>query len=125
MTGQDPLTDLNSLRWARPEQLVETPTSARVKARKSPKGSYVAGKMPLDWLVRVDQAYPRALLVTLVIKYKIDVARGREPVTVGESDVSLPSHTLNRTLHALERAGIVRLERHPGRLARIWLIDKP
>ena len=60
-----------------------------------------------------------------MIKHKIDVAHGREPVTVGESDVDLPSHSLNRTLNMLEKAEIVRLERHPGRLARIWLVDKP
>ena len=80
----------------------------------------------MSWLMRTDVAAHTTTLA-LIVKVLIDVA-GSEPVTVPASiweEWGLTRHQRKLALDALERAGIVRTKRVPGKAARIWLVDKP
>ena len=101
---------------------VDLPTTARIAAKKKRRRAFVHADW--DWVLRVKAAHPQALVVALAIKRRSDARRGTGPVIVGESDVDLPLYTLNRVLDALEPAGTIGLERHPGRLVGVWLLDR-
>lgn len=84
--------------------------------------------LPLDWLSLLNEAHPRGVLVGLIIKRAVDMANGEQPVTVSQEtydQVGLTEMMFRRALEGLEHAGLVRVERHRGRLPRITLLKVP
>jgi hypothetical protein len=87
---------------------------------------FVKGPIPLVWLVKANVASNTAV-VAMVIKTMIDMT-GKEPVYLSTKiweQLDLTRDTRKRALDALERVGVIRTERLPGKSTRIWLIDKP
>jgi hypothetical protein len=87
---------------------------------------FLKGPVPFEWLLRADRAAHTAVLA-LIVKMLVD-ASGAEPVKVPASvwDAwGLSRYQRKLAFDALERAGVIRTERAPGKAIRIWLIDKP
>jgi hypothetical protein len=102
--------------------LIELGYEPRSRLRKM---VFVKGPLPLSWLLRVDVA-AGTVLAALIIKMLIDL-RG-EPVCLSSrlaGQLNMSRNRRKRVLDALEHAGIIRTERSPGQVVRIWLIDKP
>lgn len=90
------------------------------------RATFLKGPLPLAWLMRIDVAAHTAVLA-LVIKALVD-AMGSEPVVVPAivwDQWRLTRYQRKLALDALERTGVIRTERTPGKATRIWLIDKP
>jgi hypothetical protein len=87
---------------------------------------YVGGSFPVSWIGKADVA-SNTLALALAVKAQIDIV-GTEPVVVPSvvrRQLGLEPRAFQRALDALERAGVIRTERHPGQATRIWLLDKP
>ena len=62
--------------------LIETPTSLQLKQRKVKRRRFVRGPLEFSWIVEVDRAHPKALVVALAVKMLADIT-GRQPITLG------------------------------------------
>jgi hypothetical protein len=88
----------------------------RKRAEREQRGTFVLGPIPLSWVCACQQAGPGALALALGIRAFEKMRRG--PVRISEAlgrRVGLGADQRRRTLVALEAAGLVRVERHPGR----------
>jgi hypothetical protein len=88
--------------------------------------SFVKGPIYLEWLYRVDVAR-HTVVVALLLKMLLDTGL-EEPLHVPPviwRMWGIPKPVRKRAFDAMERAGIIRTERLPGKAVRIWLIDKP
>ncbi len=76
--------------------------------------------LPLSWLKRVGVA-AYTVRIALLIKSQVDT-KGGEPITIPTwmwQELGLARNTRKRALDALERAGVIRTERPPGRTTKI------
>jgi hypothetical protein len=106
------------------EQLVETPTIARLKLAKAERRQEAFyGRISRDQALAVNCLYPHALVIWLELRRK-QAMKWPKPFVLGDDDLldmQILPRTRDRALAALEAAGFVRVERHRGRLPRIWL----
>jgi hypothetical protein len=105
------------------ESLVETETSQRLKSARKARQRAAFVRAPWDLVCRADRIGPHALIIMLALKRLADM-RVTPPFTLGDQalgELGILPRTRDRTLVALEAAGLIRVERHRGRLPRIWL----
>ena len=106
-------------------RLVDTPTTAQLRARKKMKRAqrFVLGPLPWPWLCSLALCHPRALELALTIKMLSDTA-GREEVALSSTliaELGLGRESKRRALAALETAGLVEVKRMSGRLPLVSL----
>jgi len=86
---------------------------------------FIKGPIPLDWLRDAAKLGTNALEAGLVIWYKTGMSKG-EPVKLGNRDLVMLTgksrDTGRRALQALESAGLVAVEKLPGRKHLIKVI---
>jgi hypothetical protein len=88
----------------------------RKRAERVQRGIFVLGPIPLGWVCACQDAGPGALALALAIRGVSKMRGSAAPVSeaLGRR-VGLGADQRRRALVALEAAGLVRVERHPGR----------
>jgi hypothetical protein len=88
---------------------------------------FILGPLPGDWIGRAAKLPGKALAVALALWFAAGLAKSR---TIKLTAASLDRFVVNRYsayrgLGALERAGLVTVERHAGRCPMVTLLDWP
>jgi hypothetical protein len=106
---------------------VETPTGKRLReGREAKKATNFFGRVGRDNAFAVSHLHPFALPIWLELR-RHKAMKWREPYQLGATalaDMGIERKVRDRALEALEAAGYVRIERHRGRLPRIWLVER-
>lgn len=95
-----------------------------IPVRVSNGARFVKGPIPLEWLGRAARLPGRALHVGLVCWYRRGIVR-RDCVSLSRIDLEqfgIDRFAAYRGLRALERQGLVSVERHPGRVPLVTII---
>jgi hypothetical protein len=88
---------------------------------------FLKGPIPMDWLQAAARSPGRALHVAIVLWYHAGVSKNAK-IKVNLSRMGafgLDRHSASRGLKALEEAGLVTVDRAPGRNATVTLLDAP
>lgn len=95
--------------------------------RHLPGERFLKGPVPWVWLVQAGHLPGAALHVGVMLWHLAGLERSAEVslslTRMGEMGVS--RHAAARGLTALERAGLVRADRHRGRKARVFILHPP
>lgn len=86
---------------------------------------FLRGPIPLVWLRRAGELRGKALAVAVALWFKAGTAKGNPEVaaTAGLLErLGVGRKAGYRGLAALERAGLVSIERRPGRSARVTIL---
>ena len=110
-------------------ELCDTAATLALKRRRQERhrDSFVKGPIAVDWIRACQACHPAALALALGIRMMVDRS-GDETVAVGNplsQALGLSPDARRRALAALERAGLVRVERRPGQLPRATLVPWP
>ncbi len=106
-------------------KVVEIETSWSRKQRQRLSTRFLKGPISLPLLQRAAKISGKALALYLAIRHRADLC-GSPEVTLPTkylADWGIDKFSKHRALTALERAGLVRAERCPGRTTRVTLID--
>ena len=119
--------DPNNLQL-RPEQVAQWTVKA-AGSRRSPLqlGHFVKGPIPLAWLGSAAGLPGKALAVGLAIWFQRGLKK-RETVTLTGSvlnQLGVSRHAKYRALAALEKAGLVRVERRTGKNPTVEILMVP
>ena len=99
-------------------------TLRSVPSRARAKGLFLCGPIPLDWLGRAAAVPGRALHVGLAIWFRVGCEKS-DTVRLTRKNLDrfkVGRHAGYRGLLALEKAGLVKVVRHPGRCPVVTLI---
>ncbi len=117
-----PLLDPERLRLCSvPTVVATTPPRPRSGQR------FLKGPIPLAWLELAAQQPGKSLHVGIALWFFAGLTKTRN-VRVSLSRLSglgMDRHAGSRALRALEAAGLVTVERHPGRVPRVTLLEVP
>ena len=79
--------------------------------------------MPWPWLLAASRLGGKALNVGLAIWQKRGITGDPVVLSLSRLEMGFDRSTASRALVALERAGLVRVERAPGHAPRISVVD--
>jgi hypothetical protein len=99
----------------------------KVYGRRRPDLAYLRGPVPWPWVLRAGALPGQALFVGLMV-WKLAGMRRAKTVTFCLSKAardSVPLRSARRALRALERAGLVKVERRTGRGLLVTLLPTP
>jgi hypothetical protein len=115
-----PTIDLAKLRIP----LEAPPPEKRLRYPRSARGRFVRS-IPLPWLLRAAQLPGRTLHVAIVLRYLAGCAKTPTvPLSTRTLlEFSVGRYAAYRGLLALERAGLVTVERRHGRLPRVTIVE--
>jgi DNA-binding transcriptional ArsR family regulator len=85
---------------------------------------FLKGPVPWDWIARAYELPGRALIVGLCL-WRLSGALGNRTVTLGNAELKpfgIDRASKSRALDALEKAGLIRAERKPGRWPIVTLL---
>lgn len=103
------------------------PRPAKSKRPPRHKGHewFLKGPIPGEWLTRAAQLPGRVLHVALALWYLAGVERDRcvKPTWATWKRFGVSPDTGARGLAALERAGLVAVDRHPGRCSLVTILE--
>ncbi len=102
---------------------VEIATASSAHARTRQNSRFLKGPIPLVYLQRAAVLRGKALAVYICITHQCDLT-GRSTVTLPKSllaEFGVSRDAKARALRELERAGLVSVEREPGRSVRVTL----
>lgn len=104
---------------------VQPQTRRRKSPRRKAGGWFIKGPIPGVWLVRASRVSYRALRVALVLWYLAGVTKSREvkPTWQTWERFGMSPDAGRQGLLALEQAGLVEVERHPGRCPVVTIED--
>src|SRR3954465_3511596 len=89
------------------------------------EAQFIKGPLPLGWVARAAQAgHPQALPVLLALRYKTDILRQpwvKPPAAVLRL-LGVDKDARSRAIAAMERAGLVQVQRRPGRPPLLRLV---
>jgi hypothetical protein len=88
------------------------------------RGRFVRGPIPWHWICRAARL-PGAALPVSVALWLLSGIRSTRTVSLGNAivgELGVKRHAKYRALEGLEAAGLVSVERHPGRNPRVTLI---
>jgi DNA-binding transcriptional ArsR family regulator len=91
---------------------------------KIPSGRFLKGPIPWSWITAAAALPSRALLVGLCL-WRLAGAMKTDTVSFGGSDLrqlGIDRATKSRALRALERAGLIKVARQPGRFPKVTLL---
>jgi hypothetical protein len=103
---------------------IEVETEVLRRARARHLGLFLKGPIPMLRIARADKLGAHALLLLLAIHHRVDVTRS-PTVTLPRglmADLGVDKFVKSRVLRALERDGMIRVERAKGRSARVTLL---
>jgi hypothetical protein len=86
---------------------------------------FLKGPIPWNWVIRASQLPGNALAVGLCL-WRLKGATKRTDIELGNSEVEpfgIDRSGKSRALAELERAGLIKLQRKPGRWATITLLE--
>jgi hypothetical protein len=101
-------------------------SSSYVQGRKAVKNLFVKGPIPLDWLTEVALLPGKCLNVAMAIQWLLGMSGGR-PVNLtkrAEMSFNVSGDTSRECLNRLEAAGLIQLDRSPGKRPLIKVIVK-
>jgi DNA-binding MarR family transcriptional regulator len=102
------------------------PLAAQRKApRHQPGEKFLKGPIPMNWLNRAAGLPGKALHVGIALWHLAGLTRHVSTVSLSATvlrDMGISRTTGYRALAALEEAGLVRVERQPGRLSRVTIL---
>ena len=110
------------------------PTTSKVpspRQQKPPRHQtgerFLKGPIPWDWLTRAFRLSGKAPHVALALWFQAGLQQNRTVVLSGASLLELGAkrHAGYRGLAVLEQAGLVTVERHPGRSPRVTIVHPP
>jgi len=105
---------------------VGTPPDPTRRPRKRPSvGYFVRGPIPLAWLSAAGRLPGRSLHVGVLIWFLSGLHRGARTVKLTaqwRGSMGLERHAASRALERLQRAGLVEVDRKPGRSPRVTLL---
>ena len=109
-----------------PDSEWKRPAKSKRLPRHRPGEEFLKGPIPLAWLRRACELRGKAVAVALSLWYKAGMCKGNDPVKV--TSRLLERFGVNRKagyrgLAALVSAGLVSVERHPGRCPRARILD--
>jgi len=120
-----PLFDPEELRLSEAEKPPRYNQNSVRKRKKWQGGWFVKGPLPLSWLTKAARLQGKVLHVGIALWFLVGLKRSRR--------VRLPQSTLKifgvsrqasyRALRRLEKNGLVLVERHPGRLPIVTLLE--
>ncbi len=95
--------------------------------RLKPGEEYLKGPIPGPWLFATARLPGKALAVALLLCHLSSMRRTRVGVLSMKRLAKWGIHrnAAYRALKAMEQAGLVKVERHVGRLSRVTLLDTP
>jgi len=111
--------------WETPADATPTPAARKHPARSRLPGKFLKGPVPLAWLQQAMRLPGKALAVGLLLWLERGM-KGRRTVHFCLSRAAtdgIPTTTARRAIRALERAGLVRVERKPGRGLNVTILD--
>jgi DNA-binding transcriptional ArsR family regulator len=94
---------------------------AKVQHRRS---RFLKGPVPWEWLIRASGLPGKALTVGLCL-WRLSGAMGNRTVTLGNAELEpfgIDRPAKSRALDALEKAGLIKAERKPGRWPIVTLL---
>jgi DNA-binding transcriptional ArsR family regulator len=88
------------------------------------RSRFLKGPVPWDWIIRASELPGRALIVGLCL-WRLSGAMGNRTVTLGNAELEpfgIDRAAKSRALDALEKAGLIKAERKPGRwpIVTLW-----
>jgi DNA-binding transcriptional ArsR family regulator len=104
-----------------------TPPTPQGPPRHRSGQKFLKGPIPLAWLEIAGRLPGKALLVGLHVWFQAGLRNSRS-VPLNQSRLARPGmsdKTVRRGLRALERAGLVTVDRKPGRKPIVTLLDPP
>lgn len=107
------------------ERLSETSRRRHRERQKRRQANFVRGPIPLDWLARAAPLPGKALAVGLAIWFCAGLRRRRDHLSICGTLLErfgVRRHAGYRGLTALERAGLVTVERRCGRCPRVTIL---
>jgi hypothetical protein len=103
------------------------PSAPHGPPRHRPGQKFLKGPIPLAWLEAAGGLPGKALLVGVHVWFQAGLRHSRS-VPLNQSRLARPGmsdKTVRRGLKALERAGLVTVDRQPGRKPIVTLLDPP
>jgi hypothetical protein len=113
--------------WEAPANATPNPAARKHPSRPRQAGKFLKGPVPWHWLQRAMRLPGKALAVGLLLWLESGI-KGRRTVhfclarAVAEG---IPTTTARRAMNALEAAGLVGVERKPGRGLDVKILDSP
>ena len=103
------------------------PTRPKRPPRHKAGEWFLKGPIPGKWLVRAAEASGRGLRAGLALWYLAGVKKNRtvKPTWAVWKRLGLPPDGGRHGLAALEQAGLVAVDRHPGRCPVVTILDCP
>ena len=110
--------------------VVPKPQTGRKAPRHKPGEKFLRGPIPWGWLIAAARASGRGsgFKVALALWHLSGLAHQSRTIDLqGRAlrDFGVDRHAAYRGLANLEQAGLVAVERHPGRMARVTLLEAP
>jgi hypothetical protein len=95
--------------------------------RPAAKDHFLKGPVPMPWLRTVATQAAQSMAVAVFIWYLAGLKKSAEfAVPTGKvEEYGVNRYKLYRDLAALQKAGLIAVERHKGRHARVKLLDAP
>ena len=112
-------------RYRLPKSFV-VPSGVRERPRRRRGEKFLKGPIPWPWLVLACRGPGKTLHVAMALWFLYGVSRDRAPVALTRqvlAEFRVSPRAAHRGLAALERAGLVAVVRHRGRLPRVTLLE--
>ncbi len=103
----------------------EVETSEKAPSKPRIKGFFIKGPIPWRWVLKAMALPGKALHVALLLWQRRGMAKGRAVhlclTTTPQSGI--PTRTAQRAMAALEKAGLVQVERRPGSGLNVTILN--
>jgi hypothetical protein len=101
-------------------------TNAHSWAVKRPSEPYFLGPVPIRWLEQAGQLPGKALHVGLFLWHKSRLSKRQSvKISLGRMGFGVSEQAARRGLRALEKAGLIAVQRQPGCALQVNLPDQP
>ncbi len=107
-----------------PAQIDKAKPETRTASTSAPVRRFLRGPVPWDWLVRAAQLPGKALVVGLCL-WRLSGAKGKDTVMLANAELKpfgVDRAAKSRALAALEKAGLIAVQHHPGRFPVVTLL---
>ena len=118
--------DLASIRLGESPGSIPSITKAK-PPRHQKKDKFLAGPIPMDWLIQAGRLKGKALHIGLLLWFEAGINKTAE-VTLRQSlarEFRCHEDTVLRAVRELEKAGLVSISNLPGHSLHVTLLDAP